>query len=622
MSRWIDARFNYYLPEEQRETTASFDRVEQRQSRRAWWEDPYASGHGIWQERRVETLTTTITHRYESYEQAMEGWDAELGLKLPLMPEWLETRVFCGAYRFDAPYGDDPAGWKGRLELRPLRGLVVDAAVFEDQELNGSEWLVGARVSVPFDLGEILAGRNPFQGLAQWFAPGKRAFEERLGEMVIRDGRVRTEQWGPLEDLSKQRTAIEKQIDKQRHALMQDVVFVDAGRVGTLENGTWEHPFDRVQEGVDGVFGRRNVYVNAFGGSYRENVVLTDGVQLYGSGWLIPGFGGKSFGSGIQPVIDGGGAGPVIRLASDNAIRGFHLLNTAPPGAPMVALLPGGYSVLVNNTGIFGSGFGGSTVIEGNTITTLGDGIVLGPAGGNLTLRGNVIEAGAVGLDLWLFETPGFSAEISGNRITGGLYGLLFEAFNAAVSDLSITGNAIAGNLHGLLLQAIGSSVNDLSITGNTIDGNLFGLAVAALDTSIGSLAISGNCISSDTFGLYLITADAVIDSLWITDNGISGGSIGLLVLADHSAINPFSLAGNAVSGGFFGLAMIAADSAIAADISANHIFSASDGIVFQASGTGTLSAFTSGAPNVISASGIPVSTTGPVDLAGFIWVP
>ncbi|MBE0582868.1 MAG: inverse autotransporter beta domain-containing protein [Desulfofustis sp.] len=514
LSPWADARLNYYLPENDREITDSFDQVEQRRTSRSWWEDPYASGHGIWQQRRTETITTTITRRYESYEQAMEGWDAEIGVKVPGLPDWLETRLFLGGYRFDAPYGDDVQGWKGRIEVRPVRGLVIDAARYEDEELYGADWLVGARLSVPIDLDNLLAGSNPFQSLKQWFRPGKREFPERLGEMVMRDPQIHTEQWGPLENLEKKRIDVKEELSASRYVLLTDVMFVDAGRSGAWENGTWEYPFDLVQEGVNGAFGEQNVYVNAFADSYRENVALSSGTQLYGSGWLISGHGGKSFGSGIQPIIDGGGNGPVIRLASTNSIRGFHLVNTAP-GAPQLEFVGDSFiPFFVENSGIVGSDFNGTTIIEANSITTSGDGLLLAPAGGTVFIGDNIIQAGDHGTLLLIENGVTLdSISIANNSITAGTFAVAVAAANTSVNTISIVGNTLtATGVHpffpffsGIYFENLGSLIR-ADISGNTIVSGNYGVYLNNFSGSI-------TAFTSGPVNIINAQSDAVFES-------------------------------------------------------------------------------------------------------------
>ena len=73
-----------------------------------------------------------------------------------------------------------------------VKGLIADLEYWEDEALMGGHWTAGARVSVPFDFGNLVSGRNPFEGAAEMFTPRRREFRERLGEMVIRSHRVQT----------------------------------------------------------------------------------------------------------------------------------------------------------------------------------------------------------------------------------------------------------------------------------------------------------------------------------------------------------------------------------------------------------------------------------------------
>ncbi|MCB2173969.1 right-handed parallel beta-helix repeat-containing protein [bacterium] len=572
LSEWVDGRFNYYLPEDDPNLIGSFDRTEQYRSSRSWWDDPYAKGHGIWQKRRTRTVTTTIIRRFEFFEEAMAGWDAEIGVKLPFLPQWAETRLFFGGYRFEAPYGDDLQGWKGRVEVRPMRGLIIDAAVYEDAELYGADWAVGARLSIPFDMDGLLAGDNPFHQATEWFRPGQRPFTERLGEMVIRDGRVHAEAWGPIENLAAKQTQVETQETAKKYTLLPDVMFVDAGRAGERQDGTWEHPFDLVQKGVDGVFGERNVYVNAFAGSYRENVVLTDGVQLWGSGWLIDGYDNRTFGSGVQPIIDGGGTGPVIRLASDNSVRGFHLVNLTlgtPIFGPTTMFGPRS----IQNTGIFGSGISGSTVIEGNTIETLGDGVMLAPASGSIFVHDNNI-------------TSDFQS------------GIYIQAENAVLDAVSITNNTSNGGpgWDGITLTSEGSTIQNLHINNNNLSGT-WGL-YSVFDTShISSIGIRDNMIIADEDGILLVNDNSsLISSLTVSGNTISAGLDGIyLVNNNSSSISSLAISGNSIHAGSDGIHLVNDNSSSISSlaISGNSIHAGSDGIHLVNDNSSSISSLT-----------------------------
>jgi hypothetical protein len=47
-------------------------------------------------------------------------------------------------------------------------------------------------VSVPFNLGNLFAGKNPFEGASEAFGPPSQDFGDRMSDMVIRSHRVKT----------------------------------------------------------------------------------------------------------------------------------------------------------------------------------------------------------------------------------------------------------------------------------------------------------------------------------------------------------------------------------------------------------------------------------------------
>ena len=72
------------------------------------------------------------------------------------------------------------------------------------------------------------------------------------------------------------------------------------------ENGTREHPFDRVQEAIDAAGDGATVFIHA--GTYRENI------DLLGKRIELTGFDPDDPNKAAWPVIDGGNLGPVVTL--------------------------------------------------------------------------------------------------------------------------------------------------------------------------------------------------------------------------------------------------------------------------------------------------------------------
>ena len=112
---------------------------------------------------KVTTTTTTTTNvfrtqrQFEQFQGALDGWDMEVGYKLPLKigPE---VRLFAGYYGYEDPFENNHqlSGAKARAEIRASEYLTFDAEVYE-HERNGSDYFVGFRLAVP------LEGKNIWQ---------------------------------------------------------------------------------------------------------------------------------------------------------------------------------------------------------------------------------------------------------------------------------------------------------------------------------------------------------------------------------------------------------------------------------------------------------------------------
>ncbi|MGD9873919.1 MAG: inverse autotransporter beta domain-containing protein [Kiritimatiellia bacterium] len=421
LSRWIDARANLYIPENKEELVDSFtdQSVEQRTS--GEWRDPYAETHHIAQDyvRRTETVTTT--YLFERFEQAREGWDAELGVKLPVPDKLGEYRLFAGYYNWDAQYSgqDEISGFKARAEARILPALFFDASWYEDKELNGSDWFVGVRLNLPFDLGLLAEGKNPFAGA--FSRPKPAPFSSRIFEMVIRDLKIQTEDSGYVENEKARAVDIKRSSSRSTVVLMDNITFVDDGNAGGIENGTAENPYNTIQEGVNAA----NSPVYVFDGTYNENVVMRAGVDLYGEGYGIQGMGGRVFGGQNYPVANGRSRGPTFTMVSNSSISGMRILNTDVPGAPPVLDLIDGNPYDISRVGVFGH--------DANDIL----------------IRQNQIGRSEHGIFLGVDSTPDYVARIQGNRISGAVDdGVRIEAVGGPGSIFSLlsSGNSYSGN--------------------------------------------------------------------------------------------------------------------------------------------------------------------------------
>lgn len=185
LSKWVDVRFNYYLPEDGAKSTGSVTTTSTKRVKG----DVVRRGNRMVQEYFNQTTVTRIDY----FEEALKGWNAEVGFLVPGVEKFVELRLFAGAYGYDNPTGGDFEGFKARAEARLTDWLTLDFEYWDDKELVGGNWVAGFRVSHPFDLGALLSGKNPFhKGAPAADLPSSRSLRDRMDEMVMRSHRVYT----------------------------------------------------------------------------------------------------------------------------------------------------------------------------------------------------------------------------------------------------------------------------------------------------------------------------------------------------------------------------------------------------------------------------------------------
>ncbi|NCA82236.1 MAG: hypothetical protein EOM72_05770 [Opitutae bacterium] len=484
LSSWVDARVNYYDPDDKRYVVASETQTTVSQSVRYSedWSDPYAQHHEIAQDYSLTRIltTTTTSKTFEQYEQALGGYDWEIGLRLPLPinAETLEARVFGGAYDFKRDFGDDAQGWKARAELRVMASLFLDAGVYENKDLTGSDWYAGARLSVPLDLAKISQGRNPFAPAKSRLGREPRDFSARLTEMVMRDPQIRLETSKFLENkqLETADTQRQKDTETERFILLGDVQFVN-GDVAASGDGSAENPFSTIQQGANTVFGAQNIYVYNASRPYNENVVLQAGTTLWGSGCLIPGYDGKSFGSGIPPVVDGMSRGPSITMADRTTVRGFHIRNTDMGGPDQMIIIPGFPTFDISRVGIYGNNATDLTIAD-NLISGNETGVLLPRIGDfNLSFVNNRVHQNDLN-GMWIQANGGgtgsFNADISGSTFSqNGEAGLRVASADYGWNLVRVRNSSFLNNTEsGLDLTQANSDLAMALITGSQASGN------------------------------------------------------------------------------------------------------------------------------------------------------
>ena len=184
LTHWVDARFNYYLPDSDDILWGSDNRSSKNTNKSA------VTPVGGFLTQRITTRTRT--RKFKTFESELEGWNAEVGFLIPGVERYVETRIFGGYYHYNNPFTHDFEGFKARLEAHFLPGLIGNVEWWDDGYLKGGHWSTEVRASVPFSFFNLFSGRNPFEGAGDAFRPRQREFRERMSDMVQRSHDVKT----------------------------------------------------------------------------------------------------------------------------------------------------------------------------------------------------------------------------------------------------------------------------------------------------------------------------------------------------------------------------------------------------------------------------------------------
>lgn len=440
---WLDIRVNYYRPDTAAQVASS-----QRIGRvAAPLGVPYGKAHGVVQDYQWMGVNQ------ERLAAAGEGWDAEVGVLVPWLDQWLETRAYFGGYSYNSTSGPDVRGLKARMETRLTDWLYADAGWIENKEVAGGNWFAGLRVSIP--LGKHPAPSEESHKTALESDLGYRSVarsaRERMNESVGRNSRA-------VITSSTTRTTYHPEGSPKTLLLRDDIVFVDLGEGKAGNPGTFEKPARTIQGGVDQsarLYGDQGtVFVQGRRATYPESVLLQHGVQLFGSGAGMP---------------------------VDSPLTGRYAFQGRTSIAPQVT---GGF-IARNLTAPIGiSGFNITPAISSSLISATGR-----PAAGTGIFLENVSTA-----TLQHNQFHGSSAA------SAGIY---VETNGAHRSDVRIENNALTGNpgQPAVGFQAIVLSSNNTSqltafLEGNTVAHNGGeGVVAATFDTSTLNVGLSGNAI-------------------------------------------------------------------------------------------------------------------------------
>ncbi len=236
-------------------------------------------------------------------------------------------------------------------------------------------------------------------------------------------------------------------------------VYVDASNTTGIEDGTADHPYNTIQEGIDAALSGDTVQVAA--GIYYENIALKDGVKVQGAGAEVT-------------IIDGGEAGSVVTavgVGANTLLDGFTVTNGYVTdnlwGYGGGISVRGDSSLTISNNVIAGneSGRGGGIAIDDSSPTIFHNRIESNHAsgfwGGGIAVHGaslpeianNILKGNSVGVEgggISFYQTP--PIVLRNNVIVENSTSLIHGDYNRGGgifiydSDITITNNTIAYN--------------------------------------------------------------------------------------------------------------------------------------------------------------------------------
>jgi len=340
-------------------------------------------------------------------------------------------------------------------------------------------------------------------------------------------------------------------------------IYVDDDNTEGPWDGTEEHPFQHIQDGVNAADSGDTVFV--CNGTYCEDVSIQKTMDLVGE-------------NRNNTIIDGVGSYKTVDITADWVnIGGFTIRNSSGLGAVGVyvnsnyatisgnILLDNPFGVKIassSNTTVIGNnmtanGWRGvkvsdssNTIISRNIISHNGkEGIWIDESSSNTIISGNIITNNSGGISIYhssgnnitgnnitdsefagIFLKFLSNSVISGNIITDNLWdGIwLVESDNTVISDNFITNNHGGNNYYSSGIYHDLSS--NTTITGNIIINNYnHGIVTQFSSNSY----ITGNTIADcDCFGIWLRYSST---NITISDNNITNNNYGIITVGDSS---------------------------------------------------------------------------------------
>lgn len=523
LSRWVDLRANYY---------------------NVFGDDVNILGGSPGSGSYSFSGNSLISSSGLDVEEALDGYDAEVSLLIPGVSDFMESRVAATYYSFDADYGKDPDGWRGRLEIRPVPAVNLSLE-YRDDNLRGTDTFFGGYLEIPFSMENLFSGKNPFAGAGDsWaFGQGVRELEQRMTDKVVRDRHI---------------VAVRTETLQTETIVDDTIIFVNQDNQA-VGDGSYENPYQSLDSVPADAHFAPGAWIYVFSSDETADTyanthfTLLDDMVLWGQGYQHPVYG---LGGGPMPILDGGylerpvsagGADPVISLANNNEIMGLTIqhglegiyVDTYQTGRTSDSvnihhnIIRDNFSVVGDGSGIHIQNIFDADDLSGATLTyVITNNLIDNNDRAGINLRHNVDNGELVGAT---FETV-----ITGNTIvnedTAVRMDLYVDGSNPTlIQDVTVTNriedNIIADSARGLIIH------NTLNARSSET-----GAYVANINSQI-SNTIRNNTVSnfSDGYGLYIdnqvnaqtyqnsLVQQARIDNL-VEGNVVNGASSGMYV--------------------------------------------------------------------------------------------
>ncbi len=477
----------------------------------------------------------------ETVEEAPEGFDGEVGFRVPVVSDYVETWVYVGGYHYRGSHIGTIDGVSARLELIPTDFVRLSYEYRKDRTTQGDHFGEVA-FEVPFSVESLFAGKNPFEGLGKRLT-GSRDMKERMVEPVRRDVDIRVVRVGTG--------------SAGTDTMVEGVVFVseDAENIPGTPDGTFEHPFASIDAAMTAINSG-----GAYAGITAIHIINDSDTHTAGGGT-----------ASLASLMIWGSGQPHPT---------FGIITNQMSGYPTVAdelILSGGA------IDVFGTTYAGSNGITVNGANAnihhnyfTGNYWSIGVYSGSAAITDNFIGGGADGLTptrSGIYAGGGSISSISRNTITassnGGGYGIYFNTVptvtGTVISDNIISVDDTMGTLAAGILFSNCGPITGTTITSNTVTvavdntgyaygiGAIFGTGDYGFEIGSNSITVNGAAVGA--WGIDLdtpggsITAD-IHDNPLVTVSG-AGDSYGIGLSAGRSIYA--SITGNDLSGGISG---------------------------------------------------------------------